>query len=124
MEADCAAHSYGRVTAYFRAHPCAYLVRASFELYDPRKRVVLVAVSYVEMPDAGGAAAYKRLVDRQGTGNVTELTRDVGSYRKYAYSGYGYTSALDGTAVRNTQVLPVGWTPAAAVLRALGESAQ
>jgi hypothetical protein len=67
------------------------------------------------MPSAASATAYKKLVDKGGTGNITELSRDTGPYRTIKYSGEFYTSGLDGSSVWNVQLQPVGQIPTAFV---------
>jgi len=105
---DCAEHSYGRVQAFFREHPCTALSRALFEARDSRRNVVLVAVAWVEMPDAGRARALRALLDGAGTGNVTELSRQRGRYRDVRFTGDFYASRRDGSTVVNAQAQPVG----------------
>lgn len=109
--ADCVTHSYGQVQQFFREHPCAGLHRAQFELRDRNGDVLLVPVSWVEMPDAASARALKQLVDGNGTGNVTELSRESGRYRAVRYTGDVYASRRKGTVVVNAQAQPVarGW---------------
>jgi hypothetical protein len=120
---DCAGHAYGDVAAFFRDRPCLALGRMSFEVKDRRGKVVLVAVSSVAMPDRAGAGAYKRLVDRHGTGNVTELTREQGRYRSVRFLGRPYGSRPDGLVVTNVQAQPVDRGPGDAVLRMMMETA-
>lgn len=60
------------------------------------------------MPDASSAAAYKKLADTGGTGNITELSRNTGPYQKVKYTGQFYASGLDGLSVWNVQMQPVG----------------
>jgi hypothetical protein len=43
---------------------------------DGRRGSAVVAVAWVDMPDDAQAREFQRLVDRQGTGNLTELTRE------------------------------------------------
>lgn len=114
--ADCVARSYGAVREYFRDEPCTGLARALFEVHDSRNNVVLVAVAWVEMPDSASARQFHNLVDRHGTGNVTELSRDQGRYRNVRFSGEYYTSRRDGTTVVNVQAQPVGRAAVAAGL--------
>lgn len=121
--ADCAGHSYGTVRTFFRDRPCAGLARAVFEVRDRRRNVVLVAVSWVVMPDEAGAAAYRRLVDVDGTGNVTELSRERGRYRGVRFTGQPYASRRDDTSVVNVQAEPVGRSPGRAVLDSLVKAA-
>jgi hypothetical protein len=102
---DCAAHSYGQVQAFFRAHPCEALFRTLLEVRDGRGAVALVAVAWVDMPDAEQARQLKALMDRPGTGNLTELSREGGGRR---FTGQYYASNREDTTVVNVQAEPVG----------------
>lgn len=108
-DTDCVGHSYGQAQNFFRQHPCTALFRAWLEVLDPQGDAVLVAVSWVRMPDEAKASALQKLVDAPGTGNVTELSREEGKYRSVRYAGEFYTSALDksGTVFVNVQAQPV-----------------
>jgi hypothetical protein len=110
--ATCAEHAYGQVQAFFARHPCTDLYRAQLELKDREGDTVLVAISWVKMPDEPSARAYKTLVDAPGTGNITELSREGGRYRTVRYTGLHYHPGGHGTIVSNTQAEPVarGWT--------------
>jgi hypothetical protein len=101
---DCAAHSYGRVHEFFRSHPCEWLARAYLQLDGFE---VLVAISWVGMPNASLAKRYKDLIDTPGAGNITELSRDTTLYRKIQYTDATYMSSINGNAVWNVQVKPV-----------------
>jgi len=116
-EADCTAHSYGQVHNSFVKQDCEFMVRVSGEFRDKNRNVVLVAFSWVQMPTTGEAVRLRKLVDTHGTGNVTELTRERGFYRNIRYDGLIYDSDIDGQAVWNIQVQPVGWAPAEALLK-------
>jgi hypothetical protein len=109
VDSDCAAHSYGQVQDFFRAHPCTELFRALLEVRGGGA-TALIAVAWVDMPDAGQASALKALVDRPATGNVTELSRERGGQR---FTGEYYRSHLEGTTVVNVQAEPQGRTRAA-----------
>lgn len=120
---DCAEHSYGAVQRWFREHPCTALYRALLEVRDRRGGLVLVAVAWVDMPDAAEAAELKRLVDRHGTGNVTELNRERGPYRDVRFTGEHYASRREGATVVNAQAEPVGRVARVAELAELAGSA-
>jgi len=109
---DCAAHSYGQVREFFVQNPCAALYRALFEVGDG-PATALVAVAWVDMPTEAQARDFQGLVDRQGTGNVTELTDDV------RWTGERYASVRDGVTVVNAQAEPVGGTAQAVQLAGL-----
>ena len=122
QDTDCAAHSYGKVQDFFKSSPCDLLSRAVIELRDKRRNVILIAVSRVAMPDAAQARTYKALVDRSGTGNVTELSRETGPYQRIRFTGDFYTSSIEGVIVRNTQLQPAIGRPAQRVLDELQRS--
>ena len=102
---NCAAHSYGEVREHFREHRCTALHRALFDVRDDEDHAV-VAVAWVDMPDEVQARQYQRLVDRHGTGNVTELTEDGSTAVRW--TGRRYASVRDGVTVVNVQAEPVG----------------
>lgn len=106
FDTDCAAHSYGKVHYFFMLHPCNLLSRAAFILRDKHQDAILVAISWVSMPSATLAKQYKTLVDTWRTGNVTELSREIGPYKNVRFTGKNYTSGRDGETVWNAQGQP------------------
>lgn len=114
-EGDCAAHSYGLVREFFQEYSCSALFRVLFEVRDGRV-VVLVAVAWVDMPDVRHARAFKDLVDRDGTGNITELSRERGPYQDVRFTGEHYASIREDSTVINAQAQPLLPSRAAADL--------
>lgn len=110
--ATCAEHAYGLVQTFFERQPCTDLYRAQLELKNRKGDTVLIAISWVEMPDEASAQAYKKLVDAPGTGNIVELSREGGRYQTVRYTGLHYHPGGRGTIVSNAQAEPVarGWT--------------
>jgi hypothetical protein len=104
---DCAAHSYGQVAGYFADHPCAGLERARYVVSDDAGHTAIVSVAWVEMPDAASATELEALVDRPGTGNVTELSREDGPHGNVRYSGWYYRSDRDGDVFTSVQAEPL-----------------
>lgn len=121
FDSDCTTHSYGKVHEFLVANPCKWLARAYVQVGDSE---VLVAVSWVGMPNTSLAEKYKRVVDTPGAGNVTELSRKTKLYRKIKYAGSAHSSGIDGTAVWNVQVRPVFPRPNGMVSRILTDSRQ
>ncbi|OLT00104.1 hypothetical protein BJF90_07385 [Pseudonocardia sp. CNS-004] len=115
-DGDCVSHSYGLVREFVENQPCSALFRALFEVRDSRRAVVLVAVAWVDMPDARQAREFKDLVDGHGTGNITELSRESGPYRDVRFTGEHYASVLEDSTVINAQAQPVRATRAASDL--------
>lgn len=104
---SCAEHAYGQVQDFLSRRPCAGLHRASLEVRDRDGDVVLLAVSWVEMPDEASARAFNELVDIHGSGNITELSRERGRFQTIRFTGYPYASGRDDTVVVNAQAQPV-----------------
>jgi hypothetical protein len=104
---DCAANSYGQVRNHFSDHPCQRVERAWYEVSDDEDNEAVLSVAWVEMPDAEAANDLKRLVDRPGTGNVTELSKQDGPYQDVRYSGWYYRSDVDGATFRSVQAEPL-----------------
>ena len=104
---DCAANSNGEVRDYFSGHPCQGVQRAWYEVSDDEDNAAVLSVAWVEMPDAEAANDLQRLVDRPGTGNVTELSKEDGPYQDVRYSGWYYRSDVDGATFRSVQAEPL-----------------
>jgi hypothetical protein len=121
---NCEAHSYGLVKSFFKAHPCRWLTRAYLAIHDGSESEAIIAISWVGMPSVASAEAYKKLVDEGGTGNVTELSREVGPYRAVKFDGEFYASGEEGSSVWNVQVQPVGLLPSAVADNLLNDSRQ
>lgn len=100
---DCAAHAYGQVQEWLRRHPCVGFARTMAELELTGGVRVLVAVAAVEMPDGDEARELRALMDRNGTGNLTELSKVRGRFTRVDYAGAAYRSRIDGTVVVNAQ---------------------
>jgi hypothetical protein len=100
----CTSHSYGEVQAFFQKNPCVALHREMYVLDDPHgDGKVLVAYASVEMKDADQARCLQEVLDKNGSGNVTELSRERGAYRSVRYDDAVFASDRDGTVVVNAQ---------------------
>jgi hypothetical protein len=121
---NCAAHAYGTVQSFLRSHPCKWLARAYYAVRYHKQGLLLIAISWVVMPDASLAQEYKQLVDGWGTGNITELSRDSGPYRNVIFTGKYYASGISGTTVWNVQVQPIDPISPDVLKIALNESRQ
>ena len=92
------------------------MFRGLYEVRSTGGARVLVAVGWVDMPDAAEAAALKSLVDRPGTWNVTEMSKEQRRYRGVRFTGQHYASVQDGATVINAQAEPLGDTATAVSL--------
>lgn len=108
FDTNCASNSYGQVQTFLQSNPCKWLARAYVAIAETAQNGVLAAFSWVDMPTLSLAEKYKSLVDRQGTGNITELSREYAPYKNITYNGNYYLSGITGTAVWNVELQPVG----------------
>lgn len=89
--------AYGSVKAFLAAHPCSGVRRGLFEVGESGKEIA-VGTATVTMPSPELAQELKALVDRPGTGNITELTT--------GFDGNHYASRVAGNVVTITQAKP------------------
>jgi hypothetical protein len=79
--ATCADHAYGQVATFLTAHPCGGMTRQLATTFVNGKGVGF-AVSAVDIPGSDAqhlydnAAAFDKLVEADGTGNVDDLMRE------------------------------------------------
>jgi hypothetical protein len=115
--ADCVSNSYGDTQSYLRAHPCAELQRVLLNVKDADDTTALIALAWVRMPDAAGAAGLKRVLDSAGTGNILALDKTG------QFTGRYYASTIDGTTTGNADVRPMsGPLPATVLNKIAAES--
>ncbi|MFC3456445.1 hypothetical protein [Amycolatopsis speibonae] len=69
-ELNCGPHSFGEVQRFFLRHPCVDLDRMIVTVDDGAGNTIAVSVAWVKMPKASEAGELKRLIDKDGTGNV------------------------------------------------------
>ena len=119
---DCGAHSYGQVHEFFLRQPCSALYRGLFVVRNGPVSV-RVAVVWVDMPDATQALRLQQLVDRPGTGNLNELTKEGRRPTSTRWTGEQYASIRNDVTVVNAQAEPVGTTARAVGLARLAASA-
>jgi hypothetical protein len=122
-DTDCAANAYGQSKAFLAAHRCAGLHRALLEVQGQRGGSALLALAWVGMPDETGAANLKAELDRPGSGNIVELSKDNARYRNVAFNGIYYASARQASTVVTAEAQPVAVGLTAAQLRNIAASA-
>jgi hypothetical protein len=124
FDRDCEAHSYGRVRRFFRSNTCKSLARAYIRIGEPDQGLILVAISWVGMPNSSSADEYKKLIDTPDSGNIIELSREEKLYENIKYTNSDHTSGIHGSAVWNVQVKPVFPATSDVITRILVDSRQ
>lgn len=106
FDTDCVGHSEGEVRDYFLSHPCKHMARAYIQVGDTNRHLILVAISWVEMPGIADAREYLRLVDVDA-GNVIELSRETKRFKNVTYEDRTYMFGIKGTFVWQVEVKPL-----------------
>jgi hypothetical protein len=120
---DCAANAYGQSRAYLGAHRCVGLRRVLLEVQGQRGGSALLALAWVGMPDETGAAGLKAELDRPGSGNIVELSKDDERYRNVAFTGIYYASARQAATVVTAEAQPIAAGLTAAQLKNIAAAA-
>lgn len=110
---DCASTSYGQAQKFFSTTNCLTLKRGLF-LTDSGGKKIAVSLSEITMPDPASAAALRKLLDSNGTGNVNTLLaegeRPDGYPASSALQGGSYASSVEGATVK---VVETAWVDGA-----------
>ncbi|MFB9909136.1 hypothetical protein [Allokutzneria oryzae] len=122
---NCARESYGDVQTWFDAHPCSGLIRSLFEVSEPRRAAVSIAV--VSFTDPADAADFQKLADTPGTGAVSDLVTSGKGWTNgpVSFDGAAFASSRDTKRVRVVQVVWIGApsTPDDVSLRGIADRA-
>ena len=113
----CAELAYGGVRQFFLEHPCRSLQRGTFSVSPQGRDRVVVAVAWIEMPDAEEATALRRVLDTPGTGSVRPQDPRV------ELTGEQYASTQDGPVVTVAEAEPDGRSVPGRVLQEVAERA-
>ncbi|WP_243790428.1 hypothetical protein [Saccharopolyspora gloriosae] len=111
---SCVAHSYGEVQEFFLRNRCSSLRRVMFTAADGKGNEMLVAVSWTDMPTSGTARKLRRLADRHGTGNISDLGREIPALGAPRFTGLNYDSRQSRTTVLIAEVEPWNGSPSSA----------
>ncbi|GAA4018518.1 hypothetical protein GCM10022247_47630 [Allokutzneria multivorans] len=105
---NCARESYGDIQTWFDAHPCAGLIRTLFEVTEPRRAAVSIAV--VSFSDAADAEDFQKLADTAGTGAVSDLVASGKGWTNgpTSFDGAAFASSRDTKRVRVVQAVWIG----------------
>ncbi|MEV7549980.1 hypothetical protein AB0N89_10180 [Amycolatopsis sp. NPDC089917] len=119
-ELKCGPHSFGEVQRFFLRHPCVDLDRMIVTVGDGAGNTIAVSVAWVKMPKASEASELKRLLDKDGTGNVA-LYGEVRHGSRF--TGENYDSRLAKKLVVIAESAPVAGRPSEATLETAVEVA-
>ncbi len=119
-ELKCGPHSFGEVQRFFLRHPCVDLDRLIVTIDDGAGNTIAVSVAWVKMPKASEASELKRLIDKDGTGNVALLGEKEHGGR---FTGENYDSRLRKKLVVIAESAPAAGRPSKATLETAVEIA-
>lgn len=119
-ELKCGPHSFGEVQRFLLRHPCADLDRMLVTVDDGAGNTIDVSVAWVKMPKAGEASDLKRLIDKDGTGNVLLFGEAPPGSR---FTGENYDSRLAKKLVVIAEAAPATGRPSETTLETAVEVA-
>ncbi|MFI7123672.1 hypothetical protein [Amycolatopsis sp. NPDC049868] len=119
-ELKCGPHSFGEVQRFFLRHPCVDLDRMMVTVDDGTGNTIAVSVAWVKMPKAGEASDLKRLIDKDGTGNVILFGEAPPGSR---FTGKNYDSRLAKRLVVIAEAAPAAGRPSETTLETAVEVA-
>ncbi|MGK4594931.1 hypothetical protein [Amycolatopsis sp. w19] len=119
-ELKCGPHSFGEVQRFFLRHPCVDLDRMLVTVDDGAGNTIDVSVAWVKMPKAGEASDLKRLIDKDGTGNVLLFGEAPPGSR---FTGENYDSRLAKKLVVIAEAAPATGRPSETTLETAVEVA-
>lgn len=99
----CRAYAYGQVQEFLTDRGCTDVQRGLYSVTHAGGHNIIVSTAVVTMSTAGQAEQLQTLVDRHGSGNITELGT-------VEFSGYYYDSQRTGTIVAIAQAEPAAET--------------
>jgi hypothetical protein len=73
----------------------------------------------VDMPDYATATELHRLLFDEGNGGITQLSRERGRYRRFAFTHAPTWWSREDATLTIVQAQPIGRTPGAAIIVAL-----
>ncbi|OLZ57937.1 hypothetical protein BS330_14330 [Amycolatopsis keratiniphila subsp. nogabecina] len=119
-ELECGPHSFGEVQRFFLRRPCVDLDRMLVTVNDGAGNTIDVSVAWVKMPAASQASDLKRLIDKDGTGNVLLFGEAPPGSR---FTGKNYDSRLAKKVLVVAESAPAGGRPSETTLETAVEVA-
>ncbi|PWV82449.1 hypothetical protein SAMN05421630_103228 [Prauserella marina] len=93
VSVSCNGHAYGQTSRFLSERPCTRLARSLFYGETQQRAKAAISVSWTTMPTSTTAHQLRQLIDRDGTGNLDELTDGT------TFTGLYYASKVDHNTV-------------------------
>jgi hypothetical protein len=116
---SCTADAYGRVREFLATHQCESIYRSLLEVRDDGV-AALVAVAWVDMAQTNDATELTALVDRPGTGNITQLP-PPGHDQAVNLDDAAYASRQHGSVITIVEAEPEATTASQRLLKNVAE---
>jgi hypothetical protein len=115
-ELTCGPYSFGQVRQFFLRNPCNSLDRMLLAIGDTKGNIVVVSVVWVRMPRTDDANRLKRLIDIDGSGDISPLAGAVLKLEGVHFAGDHYKSRQAGPLVVIAEATSGGGQPADSVM--------
>lgn len=122
-ELKCVTASFSEVRDFFAHNPCRSLDRFLVAVADTKGNTVVVSVAWVKMAKADTTGKLKRLIDIQGSGDISPLASSALGLAGVDFTGHHYASRQNGTLLVVAETAPGGGHPGNDVLNTAAEVA-
>lgn len=122
-QAECLSASHGEVREFFTHTPCTSLDRMVITVGDGAGNNAVVSVAWVGFRTTRDLRAFKRIEDRQGSGDIHPLGASLLGLADITFTGHNYGTDIDGTTIAIAEAEPAAGHLDAATLDALAEVA-
>ena len=120
---ECLSASFDQVQEFLIRTPCASLDRMLFAVGDGEGNSAVVSVVWVGFRTTRDVTAFKRVVDRQGSGDIRPLATPLLELADIHFSGLNYGSETTGKGITIAETETASGTVAPDLLDALAEVA-
>ncbi|MFD8500796.1 hypothetical protein [Amycolatopsis sp. NPDC059657] len=119
----CVTASFSEVRDFFAHNPCRSLDRLLVAVADSHGNTVVVSVAWVKMPKADTTGKLKRIIDIQGSGDISPLASGALGLGGVDFTGHHYASRQSGSLLVVAETAPGGGHPGNELLDTVAEVA-
>jgi hypothetical protein len=122
-DVECVTASFSQVQEFFLRTPCTSLDRVLFAVGDDQGNSAVVSVVWVGFRTTRETAAFKSVIDRQGSGDVRPLATPLLDLAEIRFTGLNYDSETTGKSIAIAETEQATGTVSPDLLDALAEVA-
>lgn len=99
QQAECLSVSHGEIREFFTHTPCTSLDRMVLAVGDDASNSAVVSVVWVGFRGTRDMRAFKRIMDRHGSGDIHPLGASLLGLAGITFTGLNYGTDVDGSSI-------------------------